>query len=141
MMPSWRRSLRSNAPETVRTEWAKWMRGDLPSTTVAETGKNLVLFGDPESNPIIRRINAKLPIRWSGENIVAGEQRFPAREHTLALIYPNPLDPDHYVVLNSGLTFGTKEFQGYQCIALPAIGRLRHHSKIRWSRSAGRNLR
>ena len=42
--------------------------------TVAESGKNLVLFGDPESNPAIRRINAKLPIRWIGENIVAGEQ-------------------------------------------------------------------
>ena len=111
-----------NAPESTRVEWAKWMRGELPSTTKAEKGKNLVLFGDPESNPTIRHINDKLPVRWAGDNIVAGDQRFPAREHTLALIYPNPLDPEHYVVLNSGLTFGPKDFQGTNALLYPRLG-------------------
>jgi dienelactone hydrolase len=111
-----------NAPENVRDEWAKWMRGDLPSTSVPERGKNLVLFGDPESSPTIRSINRKLPIRWMGENIVAGEQKFPAKEHTLALICPNPLDPEHYVVLNSGLTFGTTEFKGTNALLYPRLG-------------------
>ena len=43
-------------------------------------------------------------------------------EHTLALIYPNPLDPEHYVVLNSGLTFGTKEFKGTNALLYPRLG-------------------
>jgi pimeloyl-ACP methyl ester carboxylesterase len=111
-----------NAPEKVRVEWAKWMRGDLPSTSSAEKGKNLVLFGDPETNPAIRRINDKLPIRWSGGDIVVGERRFPAGEHTLAMVYPNPADPDHYVVLNSGLTMGEKEFNGTNALLFPRLG-------------------
>jgi dienelactone hydrolase len=111
-----------NAPQTVSDEWAKWMRGELPSGSTARKGKNLVLFGDPASDPMIRRINDKLPVRWAGENIVAGKLRFPAREHTLALIYPNPFDPGHYVVLNSGLTFGAKEFQGTNALLYPRLG-------------------
>jgi dienelactone hydrolase len=110
------------APETVRAEWAKWMRGELPATTTAEKGKNLVLFGDPQSNPAIRRINDKLPVRWIGDNIVAGDQRFAASDHTLVLIYPNPLDPEHYVVLNSGLTFGPKDFRGTNALLYPRLG-------------------
>lgn len=111
-----------DAPERVRTEWAKWMRGDLPSVTSSEKGKNLVLFGDPETNPAIKRINDKLPVHWSSHDIVVGEQRFPASDHTLAMIYPNPSDPDHYVVLNSGLTFGEKEFKGTNALLYPRLG-------------------
>lgn len=111
-----------NAPDKVRAEWAKWMRGDLPSSQSPAKGKHLVLFGDPQSNPEIRRINAKLPVRWSGEDIVVGEKRFPAADHTLALIYPNPSDPDRYVVLNSGLTMGEKEFKGTNALLYPRLG-------------------
>jgi pimeloyl-ACP methyl ester carboxylesterase len=111
-----------DAPEPTRAEWAKWMRGEMPSTTTPGKGKNLVLFGDPESNPTIHRINDKLPVRWVGDNIVAGDQRFSAREHTLVLVYPNPLDPEHYVVLNSGLTFGPKEFRGTNALLYPRLG-------------------
>lgn len=111
-----------NAPELNKTEWAKWMRGDLPTAISAEKGKNLVLFGDPETNLTIRRINEKLPVRWSAHEIVVGERRFPANEHTLAMVYPNPFDPNHYVVLNSGLTFGEKEFKGTNALLYPRLG-------------------
>jgi pimeloyl-ACP methyl ester carboxylesterase len=111
-----------NAPEKVKSEWAKWLRGDFPTTTEPVKGKHLVLFGDPGSNPTIRRINDKLPIRWSGEEIVAGSKRFPAREYTLAMVYPNPLDPERYVVLNSGHTFGEKEFKGTNALLYPRLG-------------------
>ena len=120
-----------DAPDKVRAEWDKWMRGDLPNASSPAKGKNLVLFGDPQSNAIIRRINDKLPVRWSGDDIVVGEQRFPARDHTLAMIYPNPSDPDHYVVLNCGLTMGEKEFKGTNALLLSPARRLRGDSKIR----------
>jgi hypothetical protein len=110
------------APERVRSDWDKWMRGTLPESPEPVKGKNLVLFGDSETNPIIRKINSKLPVRWEGKQIVAGGQSFPARDHTLALIYPNPLDPEHYVVLNSGLTFGEKEFKGTNALLFPRLG-------------------
>jgi dienelactone hydrolase len=111
-----------NAPERVRAEWAKWMRGDLPPTDGTGREKHTVLFGDPQSNATIAKINDKLPVRWAGADILVGEQRFPARDHTLAMIYPNPLNPDRYVVLNSGLTFGENEFKGTNALLYPRLG-------------------
>jgi hypothetical protein len=66
---------------------------------------NLVLWGDPSSNAVLRRIADKLPIGWDRQRIKAGDQDFPADQHALILIWPNPLNPDRYVVLNSGFTF------------------------------------
>jgi hypothetical protein len=111
-----------NAPEQVAKDWAKWMRGDLPVSSAPVKGKHLVLFGDSKTNPILAKINDKLPIRWEGDQIVAGAQRFPARDHTLAMIYPNPLDPTRYVVVNSGHTFGEKEFKGTNALLYPRLG-------------------
>jgi hypothetical protein len=34
-----------------------------------------------------------------------GQQSFPANDSAPILIYPNPLNPTRYVVLNSGFTF------------------------------------
>ena len=38
------------------------------------------------------------------------------------MVYPNPSDPDHYVVLNSGLTMGEKEFKGTNALLFPRLG-------------------
>jgi hypothetical protein len=71
---------------------------------------------------LIGKINSKLPVRWSSSEIVAGDQRFPAADHTIALIYPNPLNTSRYVVLNSGHTFGEKEFRGTNALLFPRLG-------------------
>ena len=34
-----------------------------------------------------------------------GKQTFAGDHHVPVLIYPNPLNPKHYIVLNSGFTF------------------------------------
>lgn len=68
-------------------------------------GSNLVLWGDPESNSVLRGIAASLPIKWNEKVIRAGERAFDAETHALIMIYPNPLNPNRYVVLNSGFTF------------------------------------
>ena len=39
------------------------------------------------------------------DGIRVGERRFDPSHHALVLIYPNPLNPRRYVVLNSGFTF------------------------------------
>lgn len=36
---------------------------------------------------------------------MVGQRRFPAEHHAPALIFPNPLNPARYIVLNSGFTF------------------------------------
>ncbi len=80
-------------------EWRRHFRGDaqvkddeqITSGDIANN--NLVLWGDPASNRILARILDKLPIKWPGGN------------RALLMIYPNPLNPSKYVVLNSGVTF------------------------------------
>lgn len=66
---------------------------------------NLILWGDAESNALIRKVAGSLPIAWTSAGIKAGDQTFDADNHALILIYPNPLNPNRYVVLNSGFTF------------------------------------
>ncbi|HEV3417275.1 MAG TPA: prolyl oligopeptidase family serine peptidase [Pirellulales bacterium] len=92
-------------------EWRRQFRGEarvkddsaIDDADIA--GANLVLWGTPESNSVLKRIAGKLPIRWEDDQIVVGEQKFPADQHALILICPNPLNPSRYVVLNSGFTY------------------------------------
>jgi hypothetical protein len=66
---------------------------------------NLVLWGDPQSNSVLKRIAGKLPIRWEADAIHVGDRTYPAGTDVPVMIYPNPLNPKRYVVLNSGFTF------------------------------------
>ena len=66
---------------------------------------NLVLWGDPQSNQLMARIVAQLPIRWDRQGIHTPQAEYPVDQHALVLIYPNPLNPKHYIVINSGFTF------------------------------------
>ncbi len=66
---------------------------------------NLVLWGDPQSNSTLAKLADKLPIRWEGEKIVVGDRTYLASDHVPILIFPNPLNPKKYVVLNSGFTY------------------------------------
>ena len=66
---------------------------------------NLILWGDPSSNSLIARIAAKLPVQWDKGAVRVGSESFGAGHHVPVLIYPNPLNPKRYIVLNSGFTF------------------------------------
>lgn len=66
---------------------------------------NLVLWGDPSSNKLLAQIADKLPIHWDAGELTLGKKVFAADHHVPVLIYPNPLNPERYVVLNSGFTF------------------------------------
>jgi hypothetical protein len=98
--------------------WAKYFRGhpfvkDDKDVTDADMQKyHVVLFGDPGSNKLIARALAKLPVRWTRESVTLGTQTFSAADHFPALIYPNPLHPSKYVVLNTGLTITDREYNG-----------------------------
>ncbi len=79
--------------------WRKQFRGDAPMKADKDVtdddikNNNLILWGDPKSNAILAKIVDKLPLAEFGDNTV-----------TLS-IYPNPLNPKKYVVLNSGFTY------------------------------------
>jgi poly(3-hydroxybutyrate) depolymerase len=91
--------------------WRTQMRGDAPvkddaAVTDADiAANNLVLWGDPQSNKVLARIIGKLPIQWSGDAMTLGARKFSSAANALVMIYPNPLNPKKYVVINSGITF------------------------------------
>ncbi|CAN5904401.1 hypothetical protein BH11VER1_BH11VER1_34780 [soil metagenome] len=54
---------------------------------------------------MLKKIVGKLPIQWTAESIVVDDKKYAAGEHVPVLIYPNPLNPKKYVVINSGFTY------------------------------------
>ena len=97
--------------EHAVVHWRRHFRGTPRVKKDTEIGEaeisqhNLVLFGDPSSNAVLARIVDKLPIQWSGDAITAGDRTWDASRHGLVMVFPNPLNPKRYVVLNSGFTF------------------------------------
>ncbi|MFM7059157.1 MAG: alpha/beta hydrolase-fold protein [Planctomycetota bacterium] len=111
---------------------------------------HLVLFGDPGSNLLLRhllaarpgripdatpasatasrfppvdaRVAAKLPFDWNRDVITVGNQSWPASAHGLCLIFPNPLNRSKYVVLNTGHTFGERDFRASNAWLFPRLG-------------------
>ena len=91
--------------------WRRYFRGeprvkdDSAITDDDIKNSNLILWGDPSSNRLLARIADKLPIKWSAKEIKVGDQTYDATKNVPAFIYPNPLNPSRYVVINSGFTF------------------------------------
>ncbi len=91
--------------------WRQQFRGHprvLDDTAVTDEhlrDMNLVLWGDPSSNVVFKRIADKLPIRWTDREITVGDDQHTAEHHALIAIHPNPLNPNRYVVFNSGFTY------------------------------------
>jgi len=97
--------------ERAVTHWRQQFRGQVrqkPDSQVTPEDiaeHNLILWGDYSSNKVIAQILEKLPIQWSEDGLVMGEKTLSEPEMALLMIYPNPLNPDKYVVLNSSFTY------------------------------------
>jgi pimeloyl-ACP methyl ester carboxylesterase len=95
----------------AREHWRRHYRGDAPvvedtALTDDQIAKaNLILWGDPASNRVLARILPKLPIQWSNETLAMNGKTYPSTNHVPVLIFPNPLNPERYVVVNSSFTF------------------------------------
>jgi hypothetical protein len=76
---------------------------EITSDDVAKS--HLILWGDPQSNQVLARVLRDLPLRWEREGFRIGGKRFGGDQFAPVLIFPNPLNPNRYVVVNSGFTF------------------------------------
>ena len=98
--------------------WGKYFRGhpfvkDDHDVTAADIATyHLVLFGDPGSNSVMAKLAGKLPVKWTKQTVTLGGKSYDAAANFPALIYPNPLNPKKYVVLNTGLTISEREYGG-----------------------------
>jgi pimeloyl-ACP methyl ester carboxylesterase len=111
--------------------WRAVFRGDAPikdDTSITDDdirNSNLILWGDISSNAVLKKIAAEpipattpgtetaapkptgplLPILWGKNELNFKAYRLDPARYAPILIYPNPLNPSRYVVLNSGHTF------------------------------------
>ena len=114
--------------QRFQNEFDKWMRAkiqivddrDVSQELIADS--NLILFGDPSSNSIIRKVLPQLPVEWNDSRISIGGKSWDLHDHGLCLIYPNPLNPGRYVVINSGHTFHEKDFRASNAWLFPRLG-------------------
>lgn len=95
----------------AKEEWRSQFRGDPIVKTEEElspediASSHLILWGDPDSSKLLARIAKELPIRWARDSFRIAGKTFARDRFMPVLIYPNPLNPRYYVVLNTGFTF------------------------------------
>ena len=102
--------------EDARVQWWRQFRGearvkrDVELTEDDIQNNHLIVWGDPLSNQMLRRIHSALPVSWEASQFTFHGKTYNTSTHVPVLIYPNPENPDRYIVLNSGFTFS--EFSG-----------------------------
>ena len=114
--------------DQFQKDFSKWLRGDprvkddreVTASDIANN--NLILFGDPWSNQLIAKIIGKLPIQWTKEQITLGGRTVEASKYLPVLIFPNPLNPHKYVVINSGHTFSEYDWRSTNANLYPHLG-------------------
>jgi hypothetical protein len=107
--------------------WGRYFRGTLPTAPATEptptspTGHapNLVLFGDPQSNPLIAKVLPRLPITWTKDKLIVNGTEYDPKTHVPVLIYPYE---GRYVVINSGHTFQEADLKGTNALLYPRLG-------------------
>jgi hypothetical protein len=111
------------------------VKADAQLTETELKTNDLILIGAPDNNSVIARLRDHLPIKWTEEEYVVGNRKFPASGNGLLVIYPSPFSggrdegrgtrgegrgeggvprpaspvprpPSRYVLVNSGLLWG-----------------------------------
>lgn len=95
----------------AQREWRRHMRGNVRIKADKDVSQedrekyNLILWGTPASNSLIAGAVENLPIKWTAEKVLAGKKTYEAESHLPILIYPNPRNPQKYIVFNSSFTY------------------------------------
>lgn len=91
-------------------DWRTWANGNSiiksdREVTPEDIEKfNLILFGSPETNALIATMNDNLPIRIEKNGVKVGDLEYRGKDIGVKFIYPNPLNPRKYVLINAGVT-------------------------------------
>jgi predicted esterase len=73
--------------------------------------KHLVLLGNSETNSLIKELSSKIPLQIEREYISLAGKRYSGNALGIAVIYPNPLNPQKYIVIA-----GANNNEGYKLI-------------------------
>jgi hypothetical protein len=81
----------------LRTGFQRKADTEVNDQDVAE--KNLILVGTPRQNRLLARIADQLPATFLDDGVRIAGRDFRGPDVGLAMVYPNPLNPERYVLL------------------------------------------
>lgn len=97
-----------NAAERGAKGWPLWLwdfqQPVLADHEVTEShirNAHLVLYGTPGANSVLERIAKQLPIGVNDNGVTIALQQYQDRGVGTRFIYPNPLNPSHYVIVQA----------------------------------------
>ena len=94
----------SGAGSAWRLPTQNWLTA-IPDTAVTSgiiASSNLRLFGDHNTNSITAQIKGALPLTLLANGVSVGGRTYSGDNVRYAMIYPNPLNPNKYVVVGRG---------------------------------------
>jgi len=91
--------------------WPLWA-WDLKQQVVADSevtpemmrSATIVLYGSPGDNTLLTRMDGALPIHVDAHGVGIGDRRFDGDDVGVRFLYPNPLAPERYVVVQAAVT-------------------------------------
>jgi hypothetical protein len=86
----------------VSIDWP--VKADRDVTDEDLASKSIVIVGTPKGNSLLQKMADRLPIKVTDNAIVIGSSKFEGRTKAAAFIYPNPLNPDRYVTIYTGVS-------------------------------------
>jgi hypothetical protein len=97
--------------EYLKSRWSRLMRGDVQVVLDRDLTEdqietcNLICFGDFFSNRVLYNVSDRIPVQWTRQTLRVGGKSFDPVKHVPVFCYPNPMNPQRYLVANSGMTF------------------------------------
>ena len=80
------------------------VKADVEVSAADLQAHSIVIVGTPNGNKLLQRIQGLLPIQVKNGAIVAGKKKFGGKHTAASFIYPNPLNPNRYVLVHTGTT-------------------------------------
>lgn len=86
--------------------------------------KNLIVVGTPKQNRFLMKMADKLPATFLDDGVKIAGKEYRGPDVGLVMIYPNPLNPERYVLLLPEVYWGTKtwDYPDYLVLRAPQQG-------------------
>ena len=79
--------------------------------------KNLILFGNDQTNSFIKRIIGQLPVAFSPAGVTVANKSYAGSNIGVRMVYPNPLNKNRYIVIIGGNKMENLPFE-VKCLAI-----------------------
>ena len=105
--PLMRRLCEKQALASAR-DWEEWQHAKprfFKDTEISEADQkaySLILVGGPEANAVTAALAEKLGLAVDAEGVTLAGRRFPCHDAAVAVVRPNPLNPDRCIVVRAG---------------------------------------